>query len=78
MVMMMITNYLSFKPGNEAMQQDALHIMEQCVADIRKWMIRHRLMIKGTKTEFMLLGNSSFKNTVEAQWNLSASKYEHS
>ncbi len=47
---------LSFKPGSIAVEQENLTAMEACVADIRVWMLQHRLMINDTKTEFMRLG----------------------
>ncbi len=47
---------LSFEPGSAAAEQDTVAAMEACIADVRKWMLQHRLLINDTKTEFMLLG----------------------
>ena len=37
-------------------QDDALAAMERCVEEIRRWMIRNRLMMNNDKTEFLLIG----------------------
>ena len=40
------------------MSQDvALGIIENCVADIRAWMLSNRLLINDTKTEFVIIGS---------------------
>ena len=46
--------YLSFKPGPNEL--DATRNLEKCIADVRKWMLTHRLKINDSKTEFLLLG----------------------
>ena len=47
--------YLAYSPGNNAIE-DMIRQLENCIADVRLWMLRHRLKINDTKTEFMLLG----------------------
>lgn len=47
--------YISFKP-NTSDQKSALHALEACVADIRKWMLCDRLMVNDDKTEFLIIG----------------------
>ena len=47
--------YISFKP-NSLDEQSALHALEACVADIRKWMLCDRLMVNDDKTEFLIIG----------------------
>ena len=48
--------YVSFSPKDELGQDDALAAMECCVEEIRRWMIRNRLMMNNDKTEFLLIG----------------------
>ena len=48
--------YVSFSPKDELGQDDALAAMEHCVEEIRRWMIRNRLMMNNDKTEFLLIG----------------------
>ena len=43
--------YLSFKPQNSLYQESAVKAMEDCIDDLRYWMIVHRLFIQSTKTE---------------------------
>ncbi len=47
---------LSFEPSSLAAEKDTVAGMEACIADVRVWMLQHRLLINDTKTEFMLLG----------------------
>ena len=48
--------YLSFKPDNSLMEQDAMKIMERCIHDIRVWMLTDQLKLNDDKTEFMVIG----------------------
>ena len=50
--------YLAFKPDNNATQLAAVHSMEACVEDLRRWMIKDKLMlpVNDDKTEFVLIG----------------------
>ena len=47
--------YLSFKPQNSLYQESAVKAMEDCIDDLRNWMIVHRLFIQSTKTELLVL-----------------------
>ena len=49
--------YLSFKPQNSLYQESAVKAMEDCIDDLRYWMIVHRLFIQSTKTEFIIIGS---------------------
>ena len=51
--------YLVFNPGSDAAQDAAITAMENCLRDIRNWMITDRLMINDEKTEFMLIGTKA-------------------
>ena len=51
--------YVSFSPKDELGQDDALAAMERCVEEIRRWMIRNRLMMNNDETEFLLIGTNS-------------------
>lgn len=48
--------YLSFKPDNSLMEQDAMEIMEKCIHDIRIWMLTDQLKLNDNKIEFMVIG----------------------
>ena len=47
--------YLSFKPTSSFSQSDAIRSMEECIAEVRAWLIRHKLLINDTKTEFLII-----------------------
>ena len=48
--------YLSFKPYSTAGEQDAITALQDCISDIRSWMIADRLKLNDDKTEFMIIG----------------------
>ena len=48
--------YLAFKPDNNATQLAAVRPMEACVEDLRRWMVKDKLMLNDDKTEFVLIG----------------------
>jgi len=48
--------YMSFKLHSSASQTAAINPMECCIEKIREWMIRDKLMINDSKTEFILIG----------------------
>ena len=48
--------YLAFKPDNNATQLAAVRSIEACVEDLRRWMIKDKLMLNDDKTEFVLIG----------------------
>ena len=48
--------YLSYKPGNNTTEIEAIKKLSACIADVRAWMLSHKLKINDTKTEFMILG----------------------
>ena len=48
--------YLSLNPRSGESQTAAINAMECCIEKIRTWMIRDKLTINDTKTEFILIG----------------------
>ena len=46
--------YLSFKPS---LQYDMAKNIEQCITDLRAWMVSNRLLINDSKTEFLVIGS---------------------
>ena len=48
--------YLAFSPNVLGDGASAVKAMCDCIMDLRKWMIRDRLMLNDDKTEFLLLG----------------------
>ena len=55
--MPMTTRYMSFKPVNQTSQEEALHVIQNCVNDVRKWMLVNKLKINDSKTEFLIIGS---------------------
>ena len=49
--------YLSFKPAVASSQAEALSATENCITDIRAWMITNKLKMNDRKTEFLLIGS---------------------
>ena len=49
--------YHSFRPDTLLSQDAALKSIENCVADIRAWMLSNRLLINDSKTEFIIIGS---------------------
>ena len=48
--------YLAFSPNVRGDDASVVKAMCDCIMDLRKWMIRDRLMFHDDKTEFLLLG----------------------
>ena len=48
--------YLSYKPGSDTSDTTAVEKLCKCIAEVRAWMLSHKLKINDTKTEFMILG----------------------
>ena len=48
--------YLAFSPNVQGDDASAVKAIGDCIMDLRKWMIRDRLMLNDDKTEFLLLG----------------------
>ncbi len=49
--------YISFKPCNSVNQEQALAAMENCIRDLRQWMLKDTLFINDAKTEFIIIGS---------------------
>ena len=49
--------YHSFRPDTSLSQDAALKSIENCVADIRAWMLSNRLLINDSKTECIIIGS---------------------
>ena len=56
--------YHSFKPVNETSQEEALHIIQNCVYDVRKWMLVKKLKINDSKTESLSIGSKHQLNKI--------------
>ena len=50
--------YVSFRPDSFAAQDQAIKAIENCIADVRAWLVSHRLMFNDSKTEFLIIGLS--------------------
>ena len=48
--------YVSFKPGDAKAQDEAIRTMENCIEDLRNWLIEGRLLLNDDKTEFLVIG----------------------
>ena len=56
--------YLSFKPDNQSSQEEALYVIQNCVNDVRKWMLVNKLKINDSKTEFLIIGSKHQLNEI--------------
>ena len=49
--------YFSFRPDSSATQDDTVKAMEECITDVRAWLVSHRLRINDMKTGFVIIGS---------------------
>ena len=49
--------YASFKPEDLCGQSEAILAMENCISDLRKWMLKDKLKLNDGKTEFLMIGS---------------------
>ena len=49
--------YLSFKPDSSMNQAAAVCAMENCIAELRQWMLQDKLKTNDDKTEFLIIGS---------------------
>ena len=69
--------YLSFKPYNGASQTATMNAMEGCIEKIREWMIKDKLMINDSKTEFILIGTRQQLCKLQPCAYFSRARYNH-
>lgn len=48
----------TFRPTSSTNQSDATEAIQNCITDIKKWMVAHKLKLNDSKTELMILGTS--------------------
>ena len=48
---------MSFKPDDLCGQSDTLLAMENCISDLRKWMLKDKLKLNDGKAEFLMIGS---------------------
>lgn len=48
--------YASFKPDDANAQDEAIRAMEDCIKDIRNWLIGGWLLLNDDKAEFLVIG----------------------
>jgi hypothetical protein len=48
--------YISFKPVSMIEQPAAIKAMQDCITDIKKWMLADKLKLNDDKTEFIIIG----------------------
>ena len=49
---------MSFRPLESTCEAEALDAIENCIADVRSWIINDKLMLNDDKTEFLVIGTS--------------------
>ncbi len=49
--------YLAFSPNSIESQQEAITQMENCLADVKSWMLSYKLKMNDGKTEFLIIGS---------------------
>ena len=58
MGMPLVHNSISlFRPDDSSSQDRALAAVEAYVSDVRAWLIHNRLLINGSRTEFLIVGS---------------------
>ena len=48
--------YLSFRPESPVVQDQAIQTINNCIVEVRAWLVSHKLMFNDTKTEFLIIG----------------------
>jgi hypothetical protein len=48
--------YVSFRPDCDENSESTLAALEDCISDVRAWLLSHKLMFKDSKTEFLVIG----------------------
>ena len=48
--------YVSFSPNDASGQTEAVAAIERCIKDIRKWMLKNKLVTNDNKTQFIIIG----------------------
>ena len=54
--------YIKFDLSDPSIALEKIHL---CISDIRTWMIKNKLKINDSKTEFLVLSSSFFKQEVQ-------------
>ena len=49
--------YLSFKPGYAKTRDEAVAAMENCIRDLRTWMLQDKLKINDDRTQFIIIAS---------------------
>ena len=49
--------YIAFNPNSLASQENALIALQDCISEIRQWMLVNKLKINDNKTEFLIMGS---------------------
>jgi hypothetical protein len=59
--------YLEFQPCGREAQDDAVSKMQECISDVRTWMLTHKLKINDSKTEFLIIGTKQQLSKVQIE-----------
>ena len=57
--------YVFFCPACVANQKSTLAALEECISDVRAWLVSHKLLFKDTKTEFLVIGTPQQLSKIE-------------
>ena len=58
--------YVSFCPHYHANQQSTLSALEDCISNVRAWLLSHKLdMFKDSKTEFLVIATPQLLLRIE-------------
>ncbi len=57
--------YLGFTPYSHYHQDNAFSAMEDCLRDIKQWMVKNKLKMNDGKTEFLIIGSSQQLKKIE-------------
>jgi hypothetical protein len=56
--------YVSFRPDCDANQKSTLSALEDCISDVRAWLVSRKLF-KDSKTEFLVIGTPQQLSKIE-------------
>ena len=59
---------MSFKPDDVNAQDEAIRAMEDCIKDIRNWLIEGRLLLNDDQIEFLVIGARQLLRSTLGIW----------
>ncbi len=57
--------HLAFSPDSTVSQFGAVECMENCILDVKQWMLANELKMNDAKTEFIIMGSGQQLDIIE-------------